>query len=317
MTTTTIDDFQITRFGKLLVGNDQLIIGEDGTLKQEPPRFGGVRPIPAAVEAQDSSVVLSNGDIIGLKRGVVLEDKSLLFVTKTGHVEGQANGVALLGGNATVVNAGTIVAQHDLFADVGPSAAIRIFDAFSSKIVNTGTIQAGKGVTDAIKSILDSDDTVINKGLIKGNVSLSFGDDVIDTSKGQVKGVIDTGAGSDTITGSAFADKITGGADADTFIFKTKPDQGAVDHITDFKHGQDKIALSKSMFKLDPGESVTKAFHDITGGMKLEQADDHILYNHKTGFLFYDVDGKGGAAPVHFATLDSHPILTAGDILMV
>jgi hypothetical protein len=46
--------------------------------------------------------------------------------------------------------------------------------------------------------------------------------------------------------------------------------------------------------------------------------NQHILYNHTNGFLYYDQDGSGSTyAPVHFATLTTHPVLTHVDFLVV
>jgi Ca2+-binding RTX toxin-like protein len=46
--------------------------------------------------------------------------------------------------------------------------------------------------------------------------------------------------------------------------------------------------------------------------------NQHILYNHTNGFLYYDQDGSGSTyAPVHFATLTTHTVLTHVDFLVV
>ena len=41
------------------------------------------------------------------------------------------------------------------------------------------------------------------------------------------------------------------------------------------------------------------------------------LYNKTNGNLYYDADGKDGAAAVHFATLANKPTLDHGDFSIV
>ena len=46
-------------------------------------------------------------------------------------------------------------------------------------------------------------------------------------------------------------------------------------------------------------------------------ADDRLLYDHRTGALAYDADGSGAGAAVTFAVLDNRATLGAADILVV
>lgn len=130
--------------------------------------------------------------------------------------------------------------------------------------------------------------------------------------------------GPDTIIGSRFgdriagfdgSDKLTGGAGSDTFYFTTTPNATNVDRITDFSHGRDKIALDTDLFHGITRANLGASFHDITSSA--EQRDDHILYNHRTGWLSYDADGAGGHKPVHFATIDNHAQLTSGNFILI
>ena len=49
-------------------------------------------------------------------------------------------------------------------------------------------------------------------------------------------------------------------------------------------------------------------------GTKAKDGNDHVIYNSKTGALYFDDDGKGGDAKVKIAVLDHHPTLTHHDI---
>ena len=42
-------------------------------------------------------------------------------------------------------------------------------------------------------------------------------------------------------------------------------------------------------------------------GLAAHDATDRIVCNKTTGALYFDEDGKGGAAPVEFAILATHP----------
>lgn len=119
----------------------------------------------------------------------------------------------------------------------------------------------------------------------------------------------------DHIDGGDGSDKLTGGQGSDTFIFSDAFSRTNVDRITDFAHGRDKIAFDTDIFPGITRANLGASFHDITSSA--EQRDDHILYNHRTGWLSYDADGAGGYAPVHFATIDNHAHLTSGDFILI
>ena len=51
--------------------------------------------------------------------------------------------------------------------------------------------------------------------------------------------------------------------------------------------------------------------------MPAQDADDRILYDAATGNLYFDADGNGAGAAVLFATLNSHPVINAGDFTVI
>ncbi|MEI6640765.1 MAG: calcium-binding protein [Novosphingobium sp.] len=163
------------------------------------------------------------------------------------------------------------------------------------------------------------------------NLTGSDFDDVF--TAGRAASILLGGGGDDTLVGGARGDVLaggtgndllTGGAGNDIFLFDARPTTAAnADVITDFVRGRDKIVLSSGVFKdvpllgengLDPAAFVRSA-----SATAARDADDRLIYNTKSGILFFDADGVGGKAPVAIAQLglDLHPNLTAGDILFI
>ncbi|WP_099508020.1 calcium-binding protein [Microvirga ossetica] len=52
-------------------------------------------------------------------------------------------------------------------------------------------------------------------------------------------------------------------------------------------------------------------------GKAAHDANDRIVYDKKTGALFYDADGTGKMAQVKFATLTNKPVLKATDFFVI
>jgi len=126
------------------------------------------------------------------------------------------------------------------------------------------------------------------------------------------------GGGADTLIGGAGKDQLTGGAAADHFVFSTALGKSNVDVVTTFTHDLDVIALDDAIFAV--GAALNKAeFFAAAGASKAHDKDDRIVYDKKTGKLFYDDDGNkaGGHAAIHFATLSNKPVLDHGDFIIV
>ena len=122
-------------------------------------------------------------------------------------------------------------------------------------------------------------------------------------------------AGNNIIDGKGGADSLWGLGGMDTFLFSTKPSLGNVDRIYDYDASQDTIRLDDAAFSgLSVGALATGAF---AIGSTAQQSDDRIIYDPLTGSLYFDPDGVGGVAPVHFATLNADLAITAADFFLV
>jgi len=132
------------------------------------------------------------------------------------------------------------------------------------------------------------------------------GDDFIygDAGRDVMKG----GSGDDWIEGRGGTDKLFGNEGADTFGF-TNADRNhdpgadfAVHRVRDFDADEDTIFLDAARFAaLSAGPLAKAAF---VSGQRAETPDQNIVFRRKTGELFYDEDGAGGARKVLFAELD-------------
>ncbi|MCG7392212.1 hypothetical protein MHY87_04765 [Microvirga sp. ACRRW] len=123
------------------------------------------------------------------------------------------------------------------------------------------------------------------------------------------------GKGHDLLNGGLGKDKLTGNEGQDTFVFNSKLGSKNVDRITDFTHSDDSLKLSKSIFsKIEKGMLSKGAFWI---GTKAHDKSDRIIYNDKTGALFYDADGAGKKyGAVKFAQLNPKTLLKHDDFFI-
>ena len=189
-----------------------------------------------------------------------------------------------------------------------------ISDAALSKtaVADTDYVIAGMKGNDTLVSGAGQDTLGGGRGrdLLKG----SAGNDKL--SGGAGSDILKGGSGADTLDGGRGHDILAGGGGKDAFVFRDTLVKGKADVILDFKPGTDTILLDHTVFTElgPPGALADSEFHI---GSKAQDGDDHIIYNAATGALYYDKDGKGGAAQVEFAKLDKGLPLSSHDFLIV
>ena len=152
--------------------------------------------------------------------------------------------------------------------------------------------------------LYDYDDKIINKKKIVGDVELNEGDDVVkNKDKGKISGLIDSGEGNDQLTLGNKAEKL---------LFDSALNAADnVDRIKKFESGKDMMFLDEDYFA-SPGAGPLDASEFRKGTSALD-ADDFIIYDKKTGSLYYDADGNGAGAQIKFAQLDPKTKLVASD----
>lgn len=163
------------------------------------------------------------------------------------------------------------------------------------------------GETGADRIYGGADDDVVNGGA---------GDDCLKGNRGE--DTVNGGAGDDRISGRLGNDVLIGGAGADMFVFATALGDENADKIEDFVSGEDKIALSDDIFTALAGLDGLDGMNFVSNETgKAGEADDRIVYNSKTGELFYDADGSGEGEALLIATLKPGTELNEGDFLIL
>lgn len=130
-------------------------------------------------------------------------------------------------------------------------------------------------------------------------------------------------AGNDKIYGGLGNDMLYGGAGKDVFVFDTKLAKTNaanrkynLDKVLDFKVVDDTLHLAKGVFSKIAKKGVLSKGAFYTG-TKAHDADDRIIYNKKTGALFYDADGIGTKAAIQIATLSKNLKMTYHDLFII
>jgi phospholipase/lecithinase/hemolysin len=204
----------------------------------------------------------------------------------TGTYEFAASGDALGNDYYTVSNAGSLILER-----VGEgSDTVRASVSYA--------LNAGAEI-EALRTTNDRGKTNIN---LTGN---DFGQ------------AITGNVGANRLDGKEGADTLFGGAGKDSFIFSTAigPGTGNVDTIKDFNARDDTILLDDAIFGGAPGALAAGAFVIGTGA---KQSDDRIIYDPVSHKLYYDADGSGAGAAIHFATLWGPNLnLTAADFVFI
>ena len=94
-----------------------------------------------------------------------------------------------------------------------------------------------------------------------------------------------------------------------------------LDKIVDYRTKDDTIWLDNAVFtklgKGTPAKPTKLAKDAFWTGAKARDREDRIVYDKKTGSLYYDKDGTGGSAQVKIATLTNKTKLAYHDFYVI
>lgn len=205
---------------------------------------------------------------------------------------------------------------------------------------NSDLIYGGKG-NDRINGgngsdILngDGDKDILNGGGNRDILNGGDGNDIINGGRGNDilngeagKDKLTGGIGDDIFNGGAGNDLLIGGGGSDRFFFSggrdfNRADLGS-DRLKDFETDIDKILLEKRTFSslesiAGDGFSIIEEFEVVNGKNAATKSDAKIVYNSKTGDLYYNPNGSqaGFSSGGKFAQLLGKPELEATDFLI-
>jgi phospholipase/lecithinase/hemolysin len=251
-------------------------------------------------------VLAPNGSLVGFDQDSGAGfDSTLTFATTT-------TGLYTIELSAT----GSLTGAYALQGGVVSGAAMLQGNTYVANSGSTGVIEGVGGVgSDVVKASVSyalsagSEIEVLRTTNDRGTAAINLTGNEFEQ---QVIG----NRGANKIDGKGGNDVLTGGAGKDTFLFTTALD-GAdnVDTIKDFRPVDDTISLSHLAFQgLAAGNLPAGAFALSTSA---PQADDRIIYDKATGFLYFDQDGSASAyAPIHFASVTAGVNLTAADFIV-
>ncbi|MGO4525010.1 hypothetical protein AB4097_09125 [Microvirga sp. 2MCAF35] len=226
-------------------------------------------------------------------------------------IEGRFLETSFFVGNASAVSIAWGDGTFESATPAGGSVSFQHIYAIRGQKSATVTIQEG-AQTLVAPYVID---------LVNGQMSRSALASTLSGAQGH-----DTLVGDETaniLMGYIGKDTLTGGAGQDVFMFDAKlaktnklNKKQNLDKITDFVVADDTIHLKKSVFSKIKKTGVLKK-GEFYIGAKAHDRDDQVIYNKKTGALFYDADGTGVKEAIQFATLSKNLKLTHLDFFVV
>ncbi len=183
----------------------------------------------------------------------------------------------------------------------------------------TTELAAGGGADLVKSSITRTLGNFLENLTLIGNAAIGgTGNSLANAITGNIKANTLNGMnGNDSLNGGAGADTLTGGAGSDTFIFNAALIAANRDTLTDFSVPDDTIKLENGVFVGLGGATGVLAASKFYIGAAAHDSTDRIVYDSANGRLYFDADGNGAGAAIHFATLTPGLALTAADFVVI
>lgn len=303
----------------------------------------------SALHSANTLIVEASGDVRSfITYAITIFSWGTTF-SNSGYVSGPLGGLFLSGDRAGTI---TAVTNSGVLRGESGFGVTRYEQTETIRLVNTGTISGTKAY--GFEGVSTNRDLLQNSGRMTGDIDLSGGNDIYAGASGRLVGKVlggdggDTltggidgnefrgGAGVDTLTGNAGNDvlkgdagndrlnggigndRLYGGTDRDIFIFSAGLTSKNRDTIYDFNRLDDTIQLQNAVFKKagNAGSLAPAAFAKNTTGTAGDSTD-RIIYETDTGRLFYDSDGTGAIAGIHFATISTRPAISVADFVVI
>ncbi|WP_167391961.1 beta strand repeat-containing protein [Mesorhizobium sophorae] len=141
----------------------------------------------------------------------------------------------------------------------------------------------------------------------------------INATGNSIANIITGNSGDNVINGLGGNDTLSGAQGQDSFVFTTAlNDVTNVDHIIDFSMADDTIEVDNAIFAALGGNGTLTADQFVANASgAATTANQHIIYETDTGWLYYDSDGSAAGGSTHFATLAANLALTNADFVVV
>jgi len=250
-------------------------------------------PVTGTVNGTDGTDALSGTDGAEVINGLGGDDS----------IDGKAGNDTINGGTGHDTLSGGIGADAMSGGDGN--------DNYSVDNVLDQTIETATGGWDTVETTVDYTLSSFLENLTAaGTASINLTGNALNN---QIVGngssnIISGGSGNDTLDGGAGKDTLYGNSGKDAFVLSQALNSGNVAKFADFSTTDDVIWLDNAIFtKLGLVGSASSPAKLNANYLRLadkaKDSDDYLIYNAKSGYLYYDADASGAAKAVLVATL--------------